>query len=53
MARPKVSHLIATKRILRYIRGALDYGIMFPSADQGKKLQAEWIHRFKLVWRHR
>jgi hypothetical protein len=37
MARPKVSHLTATKRILMYIRGSMDYGIMFPSADQGKK----------------
>jgi hypothetical protein len=37
MERPKVTHLTATKRILRYIRGTLDNGILFPSADKGKK----------------
>lgn len=36
MQRPKLSHLTAAKRILRYIRGTLDCGILFPSADRGK-----------------
>jgi hypothetical protein len=37
MQKPKLSHLTAAKRILRYIRGTLDYGILFPSSDQGRK----------------
>jgi hypothetical protein len=37
MQKPKLSHLSAAKRILRYIRGSLDYGILFPSADRGMK----------------
>ncbi|GAU26641.1 hypothetical protein TSUD_102510 [Trifolium subterraneum] len=35
--KPKLSHLAAVKRILRYIRGTMDYGILFPSTDKGKQ----------------
>lgn len=35
--KPKVSHLEATKRILRYLKGTLYYGILFPAADEGKE----------------
>ncbi|XP_050902775.1 uncharacterized mitochondrial protein AtMg00810-like [Lathyrus oleraceus] len=31
MQRPKVSYLVATKRILSYLKGTLDYGILFPT----------------------
>ncbi|XP_050908054.1 secreted RxLR effector protein 161-like [Lathyrus oleraceus] len=34
---PKVSHLAATKRILMCLKGTLDYGILFPSVDEGKE----------------
>ncbi|GAU36961.1 hypothetical protein TSUD_57390 [Trifolium subterraneum] len=37
MQKPKLSHLAAVKRILRYIRGTMDYGILFPSTDKGKR----------------
>ena len=37
MQKPKVSHLAAKKRILRYLKGTLDYGILFPIADEGKE----------------
>jgi hypothetical protein len=37
MQKPKVSHLAATKRILRYLKGTLDYGILFSVADEGKE----------------
>ena len=37
MQKPKVSHLAAAKRILRYLKGTLDYGILFPAADKGKE----------------
>ena len=30
MSNPKQSHLAAAKRILRYLKGTLDYGILFP-----------------------
>ncbi|GAU34193.1 hypothetical protein TSUD_162940 [Trifolium subterraneum] len=35
--KPKLSHLAVVKRILRYIRGTMDYGILFPSTDKGKQ----------------
>ncbi|GAU30981.1 hypothetical protein TSUD_104950 [Trifolium subterraneum] len=37
MQKPKLSHLAAVKRILRYIRGTMDYGILFPSTYKGKQ----------------
>ncbi|XP_050878795.1 secreted RxLR effector protein 161-like [Lathyrus oleraceus] len=37
MQKPKVSHIAVTKRILRYLKGTLDYDIMFPASDVGKK----------------
>jgi hypothetical protein len=37
MEKPKVSHLAAVKRILRYVKGIVDYGILFPSCDVGKE----------------
>ena len=30
MSNPKKSHMLATKRLLRYIQGTTDYGILFP-----------------------
>jgi hypothetical protein len=35
MEYPKLSHLAATKRILMYIRGTLDNGILFPATNEG------------------
>lgn len=37
MQKPKVFHLAVTKRILRHLKGTLDYGILFPSVDEGKE----------------
>ncbi|XP_019433104.1 PREDICTED: uncharacterized protein LOC109340002 [Lupinus angustifolius] len=31
MESPKQSHLIAVKKLLRYLRGTLNYGIMYPT----------------------
>ncbi|XP_019438962.1 PREDICTED: uncharacterized protein LOC109344663 [Lupinus angustifolius] len=31
MANPKQSHIIAAKRIMRYLKGTMNYGIMFPN----------------------
>jgi hypothetical protein len=33
---PRKSHLIAAKRILRYIRGTIDFGLLFPYGAQSK-----------------
>lgn len=30
---PRQSHLVAAKRIMRYLKGTLDYGILFPKED--------------------
>ncbi|XP_050914648.1 secreted RxLR effector protein 161-like [Lathyrus oleraceus] len=37
MHTPKVSHLAKTKRLIRYLKGTLDYGILFPKAGEGKE----------------
>ncbi|CAI8586951.1 unnamed protein product [Vicia faba] len=37
MQKSKVSHLAAAKRILRYLKGILDYGIIVPATDKGKE----------------
>jgi hypothetical protein len=37
MEKPKISHLIAAKRILRYVKGTLDHGIVFPSSDKERE----------------
>ncbi|KAK2424896.1 hypothetical protein QL285_035206 [Trifolium repens] len=33
MEKPKTSHLIAVKRILRYVKGTIECGILFPASD--------------------
>lgn len=30
MSEPRASHLIAAKRVIRYIKGTMEYGIFFP-----------------------
>ncbi|XP_014632882.1 secreted RxLR effector protein 161-like [Glycine max] len=40
MGNPKLSHLCATKRIMRYVKGTLDYGILFSSNCAAKKYNA-------------
>jgi hypothetical protein len=37
MEKPKISHLIAAKRILRYAKGTMDHGIVFRSSDKGRE----------------
>jgi hypothetical protein len=37
MQKPNVSHLAATKRILRYLKGTLDYDVLFSADDEGKE----------------
>ena len=37
MQKPNVSYQAATKRILSYLKGTLDYEISFPAADKGKE----------------
>ncbi|GAU40455.1 hypothetical protein TSUD_141350 [Trifolium subterraneum] len=37
MENPKISHLAAIKRILRYVKGTLECGIVFQASDIGKE----------------
>ncbi|XP_058768423.1 uncharacterized mitochondrial protein AtMg00810-like [Vicia villosa] len=37
MKRPKMSHLEDVKRILRYVKGSIGCGILFPAMDTRKK----------------
>ncbi|XP_058742088.1 secreted RxLR effector protein 161-like [Vicia villosa] len=37
LERPKVSHLVVVKRILRYVKGTLGNRILFPEEDTGRK----------------
>jgi hypothetical protein len=37
MEKPKTSHLIAIKRILRYVKGTIECGILFPASDRGRE----------------
>ena len=39
MQEPKQSHLLVVKRILRYVQGTVDFGILFPKAEVGIELE--------------
>lgn len=45
----KVSHLTTMKMTLRYLNINLDYGIMFPASDEGKRMQVSGLHRLRLM----
>lgn len=36
MGKPKESHLATLKRILRYVKCSIAYGILFPATDRGR-----------------
>ena len=39
MGNPKKLHMVAAKRILRYLAGTSDYGVLFPSCSQNLKVE--------------
>jgi hypothetical protein len=39
MSKPKTSHLIAAKRILRYLKGTKDYGLVFPTSNNNSQIE--------------
>ncbi|CAJ2653926.1 unnamed protein product [Trifolium pratense] len=41
MSKPKTSHLIAAKRILRYLKGTQDYGLAFPTSNSETQIELE------------
>jgi len=38
MSNPLKTHLLAAKKIIRYINGTLQYGILFPKAQESEQL---------------
>jgi len=44
-AEPKISHLVQVKRILKYINGTTDYGILYSHSDNSRLIgycDADW-----------
>ncbi|PNX56200.1 copia-type polyprotein, partial [Trifolium pratense] len=41
MSKPKTSHLIAAKKILRYLKGTHDYGLVFPTSNSETQIELE------------
>ncbi|KAK2370871.1 putative mitochondrial protein [Trifolium repens] len=41
MSNPKASHMVAAKRILRYLKGTHDYGLAFPRSKMESKFELE------------
>ncbi|MCI29981.1 hypothetical protein A2U01_0051190, partial [Trifolium medium] len=41
MSNPKASHMVATKRILRYLKGTQDFGLAFPKSKLESKIKLE------------
>ncbi|MCI65780.1 hypothetical protein A2U01_0087038, partial [Trifolium medium] len=37
MSEPRVSHMKAARRILRYSKGSINYGILFPRDSKSKE----------------
>ena len=44
MTAPKTDHWTAAKRVLRYVSGTLDYGLLYTQ----KSDSTLWLHRFRL-----
>jgi hypothetical protein len=42
MSYPPEEHMHAAKRVLRYLRGTLSHGILFPSGKQGVRGDSRW-----------
>ena len=47
MSKPKWSHYQAAVRILRYVKGTLKYGVLFPS---GRKIESELLSYSDSDW---
>ncbi|GAU23292.1 hypothetical protein TSUD_237460 [Trifolium subterraneum] len=41
MSNPKASHMVAAKRILRYLKGTQDFGLAFPTSNKESKIELE------------
>ena len=39
METPRMHHLLATKRIMCYVRGTLEYGILFPKGSDNSEVE--------------
>ncbi|GAU32293.1 hypothetical protein TSUD_63100 [Trifolium subterraneum] len=41
MSNPKASHMVAAKRILRYLKGTQDFDLAFPTSNKESKIELE------------
>ncbi|GAU33196.1 hypothetical protein TSUD_206550 [Trifolium subterraneum] len=41
MSNPKASHMVAAKRILRYLKDTQDFGLAFPTSNKESKIELE------------
>ncbi|RDX93288.1 hypothetical protein CR513_24475, partial [Mucuna pruriens] len=48
MQEPRQSHLLTIKRILRYVQGTIDFGVLFPKGED--EAEPELIEYFDLDW---
>jgi len=51
MSEPRSSYLLAVIRVMRYIKGTLNYGVLFPKNYQWSYYGANCLLRCILVWR--